>query len=99
MNSSMLLRMSAESCPSARREITLEAGQIWSAHLPWGARVNCARGVIWLTQSDDATDFVLSAAQSFVASQESSHVVVQAINAADAMVTIEGNQKCLTKKL
>ena len=92
MNSSMLLRMPAESCPSARCEIALEAGQIWSAQLPQGARVNCARGVVWLTQSDDTTDYVLSAGQSFVAHQESSHVVVQAINAADAMVTIEGNK-------
>ena len=84
--------MPADCCASSRREIALEAGQIWSAQLPQGARVNCARGVVWLTQSDDATDYVLSAGQSFVASQEGSHVVVQAINAADAMVTIEGNK-------
>ena len=72
------------------REIVLPTRQIWSATLPQGARVNCARGVIWLTQSDDATDFVLRAGQSFVAPR-SSHVVVQAINSQDAILTIQGN--------
>ena len=87
MNSSLLLRMPADFCSSAQSEITLEACQIWSAMLPQGARVNCVRGVIWLTQSDDATDFVLSAGQSFVA-PHSSHVVVQAINGQVAVLEI-----------
>ena len=88
MNNSLLLRIPAACRPSTLREITLSAGQVWSARLPQGARVNCARGVIWLTQSDDATDFVLRAGQSFVAPR-SSHVVVQAMDATDATVTVE----------
>ena len=88
MNSSMLLRMPTDCRASTRCDIALEAGQIWSAQLPQGAQVNCARGVVWLTQSADATDYVLSAGQSFVASQESSHVVVQAIDGQVAVLKI-----------
>ena len=101
MNSSMLLPMPADVCSSARCEITLETGQIWSAHLPHDTRVRCVRGVLWLTQSDDATDLVLSAGQSFVAHQGSSHVVAQAINGQVAVLEIMENRKpkCLTKKL
>lgn len=71
--------------------IALKPRQTWSATVPAGQRVHCERGVIWLTQSGETTDFILRAGQSFVAPRRS-HVVVQAISAQGAIFNLETNR-------
>lgn len=51
---------------------------LWSARLNTGESVRCERGVLWLTQSGDATDYLLRAGQSFTATRRA-RVVVQAM--------------------
>lgn len=75
---------------AAPRAIALGAHQTWSATLPSGGRVHCECGVIWLTQSGEATDFILRAGQSFVAPRRG-HVVAQAMGVNGAILRVERN--------
>ncbi len=77
-------------CRANCREITLQPRQVWSAQLNVGERVRCGHGVIWLTQSGEARDFVLRAGQSFVAPRRG-HVVAQALGATSAILNREAN--------
>lgn len=51
-----------------------------------GQRVICEHGVLWLTQSGDATDYLLPAGESFTA-QARGHVVAQALE--DSRLRVE----------
>lgn len=66
--------------------IALHSREVWSGALRKSQRVCCTRGVVWLTQSGDATDFILRAGESFTA-RTSGRVVVQGME--DAQLCVE----------
>jgi hypothetical protein len=55
----------------SRHEIALAPRQIWSGCFDAPVRVLCRSGQLWLTQSNDAEDYLLRAGEEFVAA---SHV-------------------------
>jgi hypothetical protein len=48
------------------RIVRLEAGELLDVHDGEGLRVICVNGAVWITQSHDPRDVVLSSGQSFV---------------------------------
>ena len=65
--------------------VALPARALWSRQLLRGQSVRCERGVLWLTQSDDAKDYLLRAGDGFRA-QGAGKVVVQALEACEFCV-------------
>ena len=65
--------------------VALPSRALWSRHLRRGQSVRCERGLLWLTQSGDATDYLLRAGDYFRA-QGAGKVVVQALEACEFCV-------------
>ena len=72
-------------CPSSE-PIALRTREVRSLTLDKGQRLCCTRGVVWLTQSGDAADYLLRAGESYTA-RTRGHVVVQGMN--DAQFCVE----------
>lgn len=62
-------------------ETHLAAHEVWSSEAMPGLQIVCKQGIVWLTQSNDPHDHVLSPAHQFLATQRGK-VVVQALTAA-----------------
>ncbi len=58
--------------------VALHQGTVWSARLNAGESVCCKSGVLWLTQTGDATDYLLRAGEGFTATSPRC-IVVQAL--------------------
>jgi hypothetical protein len=79
MNVSLLWgRARFVAAPASPAPVVLRPRQLWSGTLKAGAKVEVRRGVVWLTQSGAAADYILRAGQSFTASRRG-RVVVQAL--------------------
>lgn len=74
--------------PRCLPAVALGSRQLWSETLRVGERVRCEGGLVWLTQSGDATDYLLRAGESFTA-QRRGRVVVQALEPASLCVENE----------
>ncbi len=48
------------------RPIWLDSGQLLEIHGGQGVELECREGVVWITQSNDPLDIVLTADESFV---------------------------------
>jgi hypothetical protein len=68
--------------------VALEAGQLWSIaggeHGP--IQITCVTGQVWITQTGDAQDHVLSTGGSFTASGGAGKIVVQAMTRANISI-------------
>lgn len=62
-------------------ETHLAAHEVWSSEAIPGLQIVCKQGIVWLTQSNDPHDHILSPAQQFLAAYRGK-VVVQALTAA-----------------
>ena len=63
---------------TARTEsVVLPSRAVWSRVLRPGETMTCERGIVWLTQSGDPTDYLLRAGDRFTA-QSRGRVVAQA---------------------
>jgi hypothetical protein len=65
--------------------LELARGQLWSRVLRGRVRISCESGVIWLTRSDDARDYLLNAGESIELCSDS-HIVMQSLRGATARV-------------
>jgi hypothetical protein len=69
--------------------VALEAGQLWSI-AGGGERgpiqITCVTGQVWITQTGDAQDHVLSTGGSFTASGGAGKIVVQAMTRANISI-------------
>ena len=48
------------------RPLRLDSGQLFEIHGGQGLEVECREGAVWITQSNDPLDIVLTADESFV---------------------------------
>lgn len=71
---------------SRDKAIQLAPGQLWSGSLQSGQEIACQAGLVWLTQSDDQTDYIMRPAQNFAAYNRG-HIVVQALE--ESVFTIQ----------
>lgn len=69
--------------------VVLPSRSVWSRVLRRGETVTCERGAVWVTQSGDATDYLLRAGESFT-SQSRGRVVAQAFEY--SLLCIEGRK-------
>jgi len=76
-------------------KIHLAARELWSGKAAPGAQVVCERGIVWLTQPNDPSDYILRPGQWFSATCHGK-ILVQALAAATISETIACTNKLTT---
>ena len=64
----------------------LKARQVLHIRNGQGLRVNCLRGVLWITQSNDTDDIVVRGGQSFVLDRPGLALISAPIGPADVII-------------
>jgi Protein of unknown function (DUF2917) len=81
--------MQEEAAMSGQLDATprhLKARQVLDIRNGQGLRVNCLRGVLWITQSNDTDDIVVYGGQSFVLDRPGLALISAPIGPADVII-------------
>lgn len=72
--------------------VSLRGNGTFDLERPWGCRLQCIRGSIWITHAGDGRDVVLEAGSSFVADRKEP-MFIQALGAAEFGIDSAENQR------